>query len=75
LGVADTPLRLHKAEALLLGASPGEALFRAVVEAACSDLDPPADLHASAAYRREVASVLVSRALQTAAERASQEVR
>jgi carbon-monoxide dehydrogenase medium subunit len=36
-----------------------------------ASLDPPADLHATAAYRRRVAAVLVDRALALAAERAA----
>ena len=41
-----------------------------VAALAVRDLDPSADLHASAAYRRSVAAVLVRRALTEATERA-----
>ncbi len=73
MGVAETPIRVQAAEALLIGGHPGEALFDAAAARATANLDPDTDLHASAAYRRHVASVLVSRALHTAAERAHQE--
>jgi CO/xanthine dehydrogenase FAD-binding subunit len=71
MGVAEIPLRIQEAEAILLDQQPSDALFNAVAERICSDLDPASDLHASAAYRRSVAGVLVVRALQTAAERAN----
>jgi len=71
MGVAMTPVRAQAAEALLLGAHPGEAVFTAAAEQATADLDPDADMHASAAYRQSVAGVLVSRALHTAAARAN----
>lgn len=73
MGVAETPIRVQAAEELLIGEQPGEALFDAAAVQATANLDPDTDLHASAAYRRHVASVLVSRALHTAAERAHQE--
>jgi aerobic carbon-monoxide dehydrogenase medium subunit len=72
MGVAETPLRIQEAEAILLDQQPSEALFNAVAERICADLDPASDLHASAEYRRSVAGVLVVRALQTAAERANE---
>jgi aerobic carbon-monoxide dehydrogenase medium subunit len=71
MGVAETPIRVQQAEAMLLDQPPAEALFNAVAEQVCSDLDPAADLHASAQYRRRVAGVLISRALQTAAAQAN----
>jgi carbon-monoxide dehydrogenase medium subunit len=73
MGVAETPLRTQVAEELLIGEQPGEELFSAAAAQATANLDPDTDLHASAAYRRHVASVLVARALHTAAERARQE--
>src|SRR5439155_1015277 len=38
--------------------------------AASKDVDPPGDIHASAAYRRQLVGVLVRRTLQSAFERA-----
>jgi carbon-monoxide dehydrogenase medium subunit len=71
MGVAETPLRMLEAEAMLLDQQPGEALFSAAAERACFDLDPAEDIHASSQYRRNVAGVLISRALHTAAEQAN----
>jgi CO/xanthine dehydrogenase FAD-binding subunit len=39
--------------------------------AAEQDIDPPSDIHASAAYRRQLTRVLVRRALTTAFTRAT----
>jgi carbon-monoxide dehydrogenase medium subunit len=72
LGVAPTPLLPQAAEASLLNRQPGEAAFAAAAEQTIADLDPDSDLHASAEYRRDVAGVLVIRALQAAANRARQ---
>jgi carbon-monoxide dehydrogenase medium subunit len=71
MGVAEIPLRILEAEAILLDQQPSEALFNEVAGRICSDLDPASDLHASAEYRRSVAGILIIRALQTAAERAN----
>lgn len=70
IGVGGTPVRASAAEALLVGERPGEALFRAAAARATGGLEPAADMHGSADYRRSVASVLVERALQAAAGRA-----
>lgn len=72
MGVAEIPLRIPQAEAILLDQQPSEALFNAVAQQVCADLDPASDLHASAEYRRDVAGVLVMRALQVAATRANE---
>ncbi len=70
LGVGDVPQRAGAvAELLGLGAEPRrlEAIGRAAAEA----LDPPSDLHASAAYRRRIAAHLAVRALGLAWDRAA----
>ena len=72
MGVAATPVRTLAAESFLLDKQPDEEAFTAAAELIVSDLDPDTDLHASAEYRRDVAVVLVNRALQTAANRARQ---
>jgi CO/xanthine dehydrogenase FAD-binding subunit len=74
-GVASTPVRAHAAEAVLAGHPPTDDLFAAAADAACRDLDPPDDIHATAAYRSHIAGVLVRRALRAAHERASAEDR
>lgn len=68
-GVNPTPVRVSDAEAILAGQDPSEALFREAGELASRDLDPDGDIHASAEYRKEVAAVVVRRALVSAAER------
>jgi carbon-monoxide dehydrogenase medium subunit len=66
-GVGEAPHRCIEAERLLAGRPLDEALARAAGEAARDGLQPTSDLHASAAYRQEVAGTLVERALPRAA--------
>jgi carbon-monoxide dehydrogenase medium subunit len=68
-GVGAAPLRVPSAEEVLVGARPDAELFRRAAEAAAQAVDPPADIHASSAYRRHLTGVLVRRALTTAASR------
>src|SRR5437660_1414696 len=64
LSVGDGPVLLSEAGKLLAGQSPSEELLRAAADAAATrDIDPPSDIHASAAYRRQLARVLTRRAL------------
>jgi carbon-monoxide dehydrogenase medium subunit len=65
-GVGPTPLRAAAAESLAAGAKAGDGLWREMASAASPNLDPPSDLHGTAAYRRHVAEVLTFRALQAA---------
>ncbi len=65
------PVRARDAEEFLLGEMPGEALFTEAGTRAIKNLDQDADIHASAEYRREIAGVLVRRALHLATERAT----
>jgi CO/xanthine dehydrogenase FAD-binding subunit len=69
-GVASTPVRAAAAEAALVGAAPTADAIAAAVDAARNELDPAADLHATAAYRRHVAGVLAARVMRDAAARA-----
>jgi carbon-monoxide dehydrogenase medium subunit len=69
-GVSDTPVRAAQAEQLLVGAAPSGDLWAEAAQQAGAELDPPADLHGSSAYRRHLAVVLVRRTLVAAAERA-----
>lgn len=72
LSVGDGPVCANTAEDLLLGRPPTADAIREAAEAAATrDIDPPADIHASAPYRRQLARVLTSRALETAARRAT----
>jgi len=62
-GVGLTPVRAGRAEAAVSGRRPDAAMLAEVGRALDADLDPPADIHASAALRRHLARVLLSRAL------------
>ena len=71
LSVGDGPVLATRAAAALRGQQPNPELLRAAAElAGDEDIDPPTDLHASAAYRRQLARVLTRRALSRAVERA-----
>jgi carbon-monoxide dehydrogenase medium subunit len=71
MGVADTPIRRHEAEAVLAGKALSEALIAEAVSAACDSLEPNQDLHASPEFRRHLAGVLTARVLRTAWHRAA----
>jgi carbon-monoxide dehydrogenase medium subunit len=72
INVAEKPVRATEAERALVGAKAGADAFADAAALAVRDLEPSADLHASAAYRRKVAGVCVRRALTTAARRATE---
>ena len=69
-GVADVPVRAEEAEAFLVGQEPSAQLFEEAARRATADLDPPADLHGSAEYRKKVAAALVRRGLRAAVDNA-----
>jgi carbon-monoxide dehydrogenase medium subunit len=73
--VGVTPLRGRAAEALLSGERMGPSLLRAAGEAAKGEVDPLSDHRGSAAYKREMAAVMVGRALGQAWEAAQRAVR
>lgn len=62
-GVAPTPLRLALAEELVTGSALDSRTLAAAQDATSSEVSPVGDVHADAAYRRQLASVLVRRAL------------
>ncbi len=69
--VGEGPVMATHAANLLVGEMPTHALIREAAEQAGKvDLDPPSDIHASAAYRRHLAQVLGRRALTEAFVRA-----
>jgi aerobic carbon-monoxide dehydrogenase medium subunit len=68
-GVGPAPVRVTAAEDVLVGQRPDTELYRRAGEVAAQAIDPPNDVHASAAYRRHISSVLVRRALATAETR------
>ena len=71
--VGDGPVLLAEAASVLAGQPPSEELLRAAGDAAATrDVDPPSDIHASAAYRRQLVAVLTRRALARAFARAGE---
>ena len=62
--------RAADAEAFLLGQEPSAHLFEEAARRATAGIDPPADLHGSAEYRKKVAATLVRRGLRAAADNA-----
>jgi CO/xanthine dehydrogenase FAD-binding subunit len=68
-GAAPTPLRATAAESAVNGERPSLDLFREAGRIAAGETEPTDDIHADAAYRREVAGTLVTRALTLAWER------
>ncbi|HEX8675202.1 MAG TPA: xanthine dehydrogenase family protein subunit M [Longimicrobium sp.] len=71
LSVGDGPVLAAQAAAALDGQTPTDEAIRAAANAAAQqDIDPPGDIHATPAYRRQLAEVLVRRVLPRAFERA-----
>lgn len=66
-GVGDGPMVSTGAAAVLIGATPGPATFQEAAAAVEKEVDPPSDIHATAAYRRSLIAVLTRRALARAA--------
>jgi carbon-monoxide dehydrogenase medium subunit len=71
-GMSDVPVRAADAEDLLVGERPSEELFDEAARRATGDIDPPADLHGSAEYRKKVAAGLVRRGLRAAVDNADE---
>jgi aerobic carbon-monoxide dehydrogenase medium subunit len=67
IGIADRPVRLTAAEAALNGNTISEQSIAAAVKAAQAEIDPPADIHAPAAYRRGLVATLLERGLTQSA--------
>jgi CO/xanthine dehydrogenase FAD-binding subunit len=63
--VTDFPMRLERAEQALQGGTLDDAAVKAAVTGALAGIEPLADLHASAQYRRRVA---ISLAVRTVAD-------
>jgi carbon-monoxide dehydrogenase medium subunit len=68
--VSAVPERAGEMEMRLKGAAVDEEAIRAAAQGIGASLDPPADVHGSAEYRRHLAEVLAARAVLQAAERA-----
>jgi carbon-monoxide dehydrogenase medium subunit len=65
-GVGATPVRAQRAEAMLSGQRPGGHVFDQLAGVVAAELEPDADIHASAEYRREVGGVVARRAVEMA---------
>jgi carbon-monoxide dehydrogenase medium subunit len=74
LGVAGEPARATAAEAVLVGATPGDEAFAAAAAAAQGEVSPTADLHGTAAYREHLTGVLVRQGLAEAFARAEGQI-
>ena len=68
IGACNRPHRLAQAEAALNGRVIDAAAIQSAAEAASAAVDPPGDLHASAAYRRSLVGTLLDRALRQASK-------
>lgn len=72
LSVGDRPMLAGQAAHALAGQVPSAQAIRAAADAASAlDIDPSSDIHASARYRRQLASVLTRRVLERAFARAA----
>lgn len=71
-GVGPAPVRVEEAEAAATRVRLTDQRYAEVGRIAASHLDPESDIHASAAYRKEVAGVLAARALRLAVRRAQE---
>jgi carbon-monoxide dehydrogenase medium subunit len=73
-GVGSTPLRVREAEAAIVGQSASAELFEHVADTVGSRIEEPlSDVHASAEFRRHLATVLTRRGLAESFARAAQE--
>jgi CO/xanthine dehydrogenase FAD-binding subunit len=71
-GAGGVPVRAAEAEQILIGESPASELWAAAGARAAAAVDPPADLHGTAAYRRQLVATLTKRALEEASRRAGE---
>jgi carbon-monoxide dehydrogenase medium subunit len=69
-GVGNGPVRARSVEDALIGEVPGGPLLDEAAQRVLSEIDPPSDIHGSAAYRRKLAVVMTRRAIALAAQRA-----
>jgi CO/xanthine dehydrogenase FAD-binding subunit len=70
-GVGDTPIRAHRAEAVLRNRAATPDVFIEAGRLAADETDPGGDVHASVEYRKQMAAVYARRALRTAADRSA----
>jgi carbon-monoxide dehydrogenase medium subunit len=65
----DRPMRMAAAESVLINAAPTPQSFSKAADAVADEVQPIADLHGSASYKREMVRVHVRRALEHAWQR------
>jgi CO/xanthine dehydrogenase FAD-binding subunit len=65
-GVGGTPILLPRAEEMLAGQRLDRRMLDQVADAVAAELQPDADIHASAEYRQEVGGVVARRAIEAA---------
>lgn len=68
--VAPVPFNARKAGELLIGKKINDDLIAEAAQLASEETNPTSDVHASAEFRREIAKVLVRRAIKEAFEKA-----
>jgi carbon-monoxide dehydrogenase medium subunit len=69
-GIGGTPVRADTAERALVGSTPGEIDADELGRLVTDGLEPPDDVHASMAYRRDVGAKVVARVVRRALEEA-----
>ena len=69
-GVAPAPMRFRNAEEIVLDSAGEPETMDAAADAVAASCDPHDDVHASAAYRRQLAAAMTRRALNGAHARA-----
>ncbi|AUG78961.1 hypothetical protein CFP65_4207 [Kitasatospora sp. MMS16-BH015] len=74
-GVADRPVRARAAEQALIGGIPEDRLLEHAGLLATRDLEPADDARASGGYRRELAAVLLARAVRVSLARCAEAAR
>jgi CO/xanthine dehydrogenase FAD-binding subunit len=69
-GASPVPMRLDALETTLRGTALDDAAVRAAADGIAALVEPQADVHADAAYRRRAVRVMAERAIRTARDRA-----
>ncbi len=69
-GVANGPIRARQVAQALVGESPSGPAVATAAQRVLDEIDPPSDIHGSAAYRRKLAVVMTRRAIELAGQRA-----